>query len=57
MQAWNKAARWIKSILAVSGLDSMTQQNSGLVEEIAGASEEMAAQSKELSGMLERFKL
>ena len=42
---------------AVSGLDSMTQQNSGLVEEIAGASEEMAAQSKELSGMLERFKL
>ncbi|HQA53109.1 MAG TPA: methyl-accepting chemotaxis protein [Spirochaetota bacterium] len=42
---------------AISGLDSMTQQNSGLVEEIAGASEEMASQSKELSGMLERFKL
>lgn len=42
---------------AVSGLDSMTQQNSGLVEEIAGASEEMTVQSKELSGMLERFKL
>lgn len=42
---------------AISGLDSMTQQNSGLVEEIAGASEEMASQSKELFGMLERFKL
>ncbi len=42
---------------AVTGLDSMTQQNSGLVEEIAGSSEEMASQSKELFGMLERFNL
>jgi methyl-accepting chemotaxis protein len=41
--------------VAVSDLDTMTQQNAALVEETASASEEMANQAQELAGMMERF--
>ena len=43
--------------IAVGELDSMTQQNAGLVEETASASEEMANQAQELLAMMERFKI
>jgi methyl-accepting chemotaxis protein len=42
---------------AISELDSMTQQNSGLVEETASASEEMSNQANELFVTMERFKV
>ncbi len=41
--------------VAVSDLDTVTQQNAALVEEIASASEEMANQAQELATMMERF--
>lgn len=41
--------------VAVSDLDTMTQQNAALVEETASASEEMANQAQELASMMERF--
>ena len=43
--------------IAVSELDSMTQQNAGLVEETASASEEIANQAQELLSMMEKFKI
>jgi methyl-accepting chemotaxis protein len=43
--------------IAVSELDSMTQQNAGLVEETASASEEIANQAQELLSMVEKFKI
>jgi len=43
--------------IAVSELDTMTQQNAALVEETASASEEMASQAQELQTMMERFKI
>ena len=43
--------------IAVSELDSMTQQNAGLVEETASASEEMANQAQELIALVSRFKI
>lgn len=41
--------------IAVSEMDSMTQQNAALVEETASASEEMASQAEELLSMMQRF--
>jgi len=41
--------------IAVTDLDSMTQQNAALVEETAAASEEMSGQAKELLSMIQRF--
>ena len=43
--------------IAISELDTMTQQNAALVEETASASEEMASQAQELQAMMERFKI
>ena len=43
--------------LAVTELDSMTQQNAGLVEETASASEEMSNQAQELLALMEVFKI
>ncbi len=43
--------------IAISELDTMTQQNAALVEETASASEEMASQAQELMSMMERFKI
>lgn len=43
--------------IAISELDSMTQQNSGLVEETASASEEMSNQADELFTTMEKFKV
>jgi methyl-accepting chemotaxis protein len=43
--------------VAISELDSMTQQNAGLVEETASASEEIANQAQELLSTMERFKI
>ncbi len=43
--------------LAVSEMDTMTQQNAALVEETASASEEMASQAKEMQAMVERFSI
>ncbi|HRX17095.1 MAG TPA: methyl-accepting chemotaxis protein [Spirochaetota bacterium] len=43
--------------MAVSELDSMTQQNAGLVEETASASEEMSNQAQELLQKVEKFKV
>lgn len=43
--------------IAVSEMDSMTQQNAALVEETASASEEMAGQAREMQSMVERFKI
>ncbi len=43
--------------VAVTEMDTMTQQNAALVEETASASEEMAGQARELHGMMERFKV
>ena len=43
--------------IAVSELDSATQQNAGLVEETASASEEIANQAQELLATMERFKI
>lgn len=43
--------------VAISELDSMTQQNAGLVEETASASEEMANQAQELIALVSRFKI
>ncbi len=43
--------------IAVSEMDTMTQQNAALVEETASAGEEMASQAKELQAMMERFKI
>ena len=52
---------WLKGVsqinVAVEELDSMTQQNAGLVEETASASEEMANQAQELLAMMEKFKI
>jgi methyl-accepting chemotaxis protein len=41
--------------VAVTDLDSMTQQNAGLVEETASASEEIAKQSKDILKMMQKF--
>ena len=43
--------------IAISEMDSMTQQNASLVEETASASEEMANQAQELMDMVSRFKV
>jgi methyl-accepting chemotaxis protein len=43
--------------IAVTEMDTMTQQNAALVEETASASEEMANQAQELLVMMERFKI
>src|SRR5208337_4954711 len=43
--------------IAISELDTMTQQNAVLVEETASASEEMSNQSQELIMMMEKFKI
>ncbi len=43
--------------IAISEMDTMTQQNAALVEETASASEEMASQAKDLLAMMERFKI
>ncbi len=43
--------------IAVSEMDSMTQQNAALVEETASASEEMAGQAREMQSMVEKFKI
>lgn len=43
--------------IAISELDSMTQQNAGLVEETAAASEEIANQAQELLATMEKFKI
>jgi methyl-accepting chemotaxis protein len=43
--------------VAISELDSMTQQNAGLVEETASASEEMSNQAQELLATMEKFKI
>ncbi len=43
--------------IAISELDTMTQQNAALVEETASASEEMSSQAQELQSMMERFKI
>lgn len=42
---------------AIAELDSMTQQNAGLVEETASASEEMSNQAQELLVMMDQFKI
>ncbi len=42
---------------AITGIDSMTQQNAALVEETASAGEEMAGQANELRNLVERFKV
>lgn len=42
--------------IAISDLDSMTQQNAALVEETASASEEMTSQALELINMTKAFK-
>jgi len=42
---------------AITDLDSMTQQNAALVEEIASSSEEMRGQAMELSEMISIFKI
>lgn len=41
--------------VAVSDMDTMTQQNAALVEETASASEEMAGQAQELTSMMQKF--
>ncbi len=43
--------------LAVTEMDTMTQQNAALVEETASASEEMASQAQELLNMVRRFEI
>jgi len=43
--------------IAVSEMDTMTQQNAALVEETAAASEEMANQAQELLKTMEQFKI
>jgi len=43
--------------LAISELDTMTQQNAALVEQTASASEEMSNQAKELLTKVEKFKV
>jgi methyl-accepting chemotaxis protein len=43
--------------IAVSELDTMTQQNAGLVEENASASEEIAGRAQELLRMMDKFKI
>jgi methyl-accepting chemotaxis protein len=41
--------------IAISELDSMTQQNAALVEETAASSEEMANQAQELESLMGMF--
>jgi hypothetical protein len=43
--------------VAVTEMDTMTQQNAALVEETASASEEMANQAQELLDLTKRFKV
>lgn len=43
--------------IAVTEMDTMTQQNAALVEETASASEEMANQAQDLISMVEKFKI
>jgi len=43
--------------IAISNLDTMTQQNAAMVGETADASEEMASRTRELMGLIERFKI
>ena len=43
--------------IAVTEMDSMTQQNASLVEEIASSSEEMSNMANELMLMMGRFKI
>lgn len=43
--------------IAVTELDSMTQQNAALVEETASASEEMTQQAHELLAMIKKFSI
>ena len=42
---------------AINVLDSMTQQNAALVEEIASSSEAMQNQATDLDVMISRFKI
>lgn len=42
---------------AVQELDTVTQQNSGLVEQTVSVSEEMAVQAKELQSMVEKYRV
>ncbi len=41
--------------VAVTDMDTMTQQNAAMVEQTASAGEEMANQAQELLGMMEKF--
>jgi methyl-accepting chemotaxis protein len=43
--------------IAITEMDSMTQQNAALVEETASASEQMANQAQELLGMMKKFRV
>ncbi len=43
--------------IAITEMDSMTQQNAALVEETASASEEMANQAQELLSMMKQFRV
>lgn len=43
--------------VAVTELDTMTQQNASLVEETASASEEMSNQAQELLGLMNKFEI
>ena len=43
--------------IAITEMDTMTQQNAALVEETASASEEMASQAKEMLEMMKAFKI
>jgi methyl-accepting chemotaxis protein len=43
--------------IAITEMDTMTQQNAALVEETASASEEMASQAREMLEMMKAFKI
>ncbi len=43
--------------IAITDMDTMTQQNAALVEQTAAASQEMTNQAKELLTMVQRFKI
>jgi len=43
--------------IAISDMDTMTQQNAALVEETASASENLASQARELLTIIERFRI
>ncbi|HOO70924.1 MAG TPA: methyl-accepting chemotaxis protein [Spirochaetota bacterium] len=57
-EASNEQKSGIQQInIAITEMDSMTQQNAALVEETASASEEMANQAQELLAMMKRFQV